>query len=67
MTNLLLQNKSLFLWQFLSMEHENTLSLLFYLNGTERANLINVCLQQIWDAGAKVVSVTCNGWNFMPF
>eukprot|EP00795_Rhopilema_esculentum_P013870 gene13870-4818_t len=31
------------------------------LSGAERANLINVCLQRIWDTGAKVVSVTCDG------
>ena len=31
------------------------------LRGSERANLINISLQQIWDTEAQVVSVTCDG------
>ena len=31
------------------------------LSGSERANLVNVCLQRLWDTGARVVSVTFDG------
>eukprot|EP00795_Rhopilema_esculentum_P003236 gene3236-1558_t len=30
------------------------------LSGCERANLISVCLQRLWDTGVQVVSVTCD-------
>eukprot|EP00795_Rhopilema_esculentum_P014927 gene14927-6066_t len=31
------------------------------LSGVERANLVNVCLQRLWDTGAEVASVTFDG------
>ena len=31
------------------------------LSGAERANLVNVCLQRLSDAGIKVISLTCDG------
>ena len=31
------------------------------LSGCERANLISVCLQRLWDTGVQAVSVTCDG------
>ncbi len=31
------------------------------LNGVERASLVNVCLQQLWDTEAEVASVTFDG------
>ena len=31
------------------------------LNGIERANLIKVCIQRLYDVGVRVISVTCDG------
>eukprot|EP00795_Rhopilema_esculentum_P014921 gene14921-6060_t len=31
------------------------------LSGVQRANLVNVCLQRLWDTGAEVASVTFDG------
>ena len=31
------------------------------LNGAERANLINICIQRLSDIGVRVISVTCDG------
>jgi len=33
------------------------------LNGSERANLVNICLQRLYDVGVHVVSLTFDGCN----
>lgn len=31
------------------------------LSGSERANLVKICIQRLWDIGVKVTSLTCDG------